>query len=147
MGSLLVAVRTLLIDGLNNLPEFADVEATFGYKVGSKRRERCWTQNALFSHKPASLRAVKTFRDEVGTFDLIILIEGIGKDVEWTSGRAMDIGHTVEDWVATHASWEGAIPGLKWLIADGDGALAEAFNDKGSLAELTYPLKFEARLT
>lgn len=147
MGSLLVAVRTLLIDGLNDLPEFADVEAVFGYKVGSKRREKCWTQNALFTHQPASMRAAKTFRDEVGTFDLVILVEGIGQSVEWTSERAMDIGHAAEDWIATHASWESAIEGLNWLQVQGAGALAEAFNDKGSISELTYPLAYQARLT
>jgi hypothetical protein len=52
----------------------------------------------------------------------------------------MELGHAAEDWVATKANWEGAITGLKWITVSGDGALAEAFNDKGSLAELTYPI-------
>jgi hypothetical protein len=147
MGSLLVAVRSLLTDALADLPEFADAETTFGYKVGSKRREKCWTQNARFKHETAGLRPVKTFRNESGTFELVILIEGVALSVEETSTRAMELGHAAEDWVATKANWEGAITGLKWITVSGDGALAEAFNDKGSLAELTYPITFEARLT
>lgn len=147
MGSILVEVRSLVTSSLRDLPEFADVETTFGYKVGSKRREKCWTQNADFTHAPASMRAVKTFRQEDGSFDLVIFVEGIAKSVEETSTRAMDLGHAFEDWIATHASWEGAVEGLVWLQVEGDGSLTEAFNDKGSLAELRYPIKYRARLT
>lgn len=147
MGTQIVAVRKLLIDNLSTLGEFATVETTLGYKVGSKRRERCWTGNAKFTHTSASMRATKTFRDESGAFDLVILIEGIGLDAEATSARAVELGTEVEDWVATHANWDAALTGLNWVAIEGDGALVEAFNDKGSLAELTYPITYRARLT
>jgi hypothetical protein len=147
MGSILVDVRKLLIDNLANLPEFTDAETTFGYKVGSKRREKVWTQNARFTHAPANMRATKTFRDEQATFELVILVEGIAKTVEETSSRAMELGHAAEDWLATHASWEGEVTGLVWLQVEGDGALTEAFNDNGSIAELIYPISYRARLT
>lgn len=148
MGSLLVDVRSLVIAGLSDLPEFAGVETTFGYRVGSKRRERCWTQNSRFSHSPAGLRAVKTHRNESASFELVVLVEGVGMTVEEASTRAMLLGHAAEDWVATKSSWEGAIDGLKWVLVEGDGGvLLEAVNDKGSLAELTYPITYEARLT
>jgi hypothetical protein len=107
MGSLMVAVRSLLISGVSALPEFSDVEATFGYKTGSRKRLRCWTQNAHFTIATAGLRPVKTFRDESGTFDLVILVEGIGKSVEATSARAVEVGTAAEDWIATRANWDG----------------------------------------
>lgn len=149
MGSALVAVRKGLTAALTALPAFEGVEVTFAYKVGTRKRERLWTQDARFTHEPASLRPGKTFRDEVGTFNLRILIEGVSKSPDDTSGRAMDLGHVVEDFVASHANWVNGALGvsINTLTVQGDGELAEAFNDKGSLAELTYPIRYTARLT
>jgi hypothetical protein len=149
MGSALVAVRSGLIAGLDALADFDGVLVEFGYKVGAKNREKVWTQDARFTHKSASLRAGKTFRNEVGTFNLRILVEGVGKSPEWTSTRAMALGHAAEQFVALHANWNDGALGvaINALTIEGDGELVEAFNDKGSLAELTYPIRFTARLT
>lgn len=147
MGSLLVEVRSFVISSLSSLPEFQDVETTFGYRVGSKRRERCWTQQARFNHEPAGMRATKTHRAEDAAFDLVILVEGIGKTAEWSCTRALEIGVAAEDWCATHANWTGQVEGLNWLQIQGDGALVDGFSDKASLAELTYPIRYQARLT
>lgn len=154
MGTLVVDTRALLVAGLSSLPDYIVAgptgqvpEVTFAYRVGSKKRERVWTQNARFHHEPASMRAAKTFRNETATFELVILIEGVGLDPETTSTRAVELGAAAEDWVAIHANWNGLVEGLNWLQIEGDGALTEAFNDKGSLAELVYPLAYRARLT
>ena len=147
MGSLLVAVRSLVIDALADLPEFAEAEVTFGRKVGSKRREKVWTQDIRSTHTPAGHRAAKTFRDENATFDLYIDVEGIAQTVEQTTTRAFEMGHAAEDWIATHANWQGQVEGLNWLQIEGDLALIEAFNDLGSVSQLAYPIAFRARLT
>lgn len=147
MGTQIVAVRSLLVDGVSALPTLDGVEVNLGYRVNSKKRERVWTQNAKFDHQPASMRAVKTFRDENGSFEVVVLIEGIGKDAEWTAGRAVEIGLEIEEWVAVHANWQGAIDGLSAVKVQGAGSLTEAFNDKGTLAELVYTITYQARLT
>lgn len=152
MGTQIVAVRQGLVTSIAALSALTTPvdgqtpEVTFGYKVGSKRRQKVWTQRARFTHQPASLRASTTFRDEEGQFDVIVLVEGVGLSVEATSARAVEIGHAIEDLVATHASWP-AVTGLTALKVQGDGQLLEAFNDKGSLAELTLPIRYTARLT
>ncbi|NUO35884.1 MAG: hypothetical protein HOQ45_02420 [Nocardioidaceae bacterium] len=149
MGTSIVAVRKGLVAGLAAKPEFSGVLATFAFKVGAKQRERLWTQDGRFTHEPASLRPGKTYRDEVGTFNLRILVEGVGKAPDWTSDRAVALGAAAEEFVALHANWLNGALGVvvQTLAIQGDGELVEAFNDKGSLAELTYPIRYTARLT
>ena len=146
-ASLLVSVRSLVIDAVAAMPEFADAEVSFGYKVGSKKRVKCWTGNAAFNHAPAGMRAVKSNRDENATFNLIIVVEGIGMTPEDTAAQALTLGLAVEDWAATHANGQGTVTGLNWLQIEGDGTLLEAFNDLGCVVELTYPFAYRARLT
>lgn len=146
VSTLAVAVRSLLIDGISTLPALADVGVTFGYKVNSKKRERIWTQSATFEQGPASMRATRTFRDENGAFQLVVLVEGINRDAEWTAGRAKDLATEVSDWVAVHANWNTAIAGLTKVTVQGGGSLTEYFNDKGTLAELVLPIAYHARI-
>lgn len=144
----IVAVRKGLTDALADLAAFADASVNFAFKVGDKKRERAWTQDARFTQSPASLRPGRTFRDEIGTFALRILVEGVAKDPYWTSNRAVALGLAAENFVANHANWGNGALGveIQTLTIQGDGELVEAFNDKGSLAELTYPIRYTARL-
>lgn len=148
VATAIVAVRKGLTDALAELDAFDDVSVNFAFKIGDKKRERCWTQDAHFSQSPASLRPGRTFRDEIGTFALRILIEGVAKDPHWTSSRAATLGAAAENFVANHANWNDGALGIEiqTLTIQGDGELVEAFNDKGSLAELTYPIRYTARL-
>lgn len=154
MGTLIVAVRAALVDRWSGLPAFTSLTGpaliaplvSLGYRAGVKDRERIWTQRARFTHEPASLRAATTYRNEVGYFDVIVLVEGVGLSQEETSARAVDLGHVIEDDIATHANWP-ALPGLNDLTVAGDGQLVEMFNDLGTLAELTLPVRYRARLT
>lgn len=155
MASIITAVRSLVLAGLRSTTAFnvpdpvtkQKPDVQFGWKNDWKAREKVFTSNARFTHAPASMRAVKTFRNEDGGFDLVILIAGIAQDAETVCDRALALGETVEDWCATHANWQGQIPGLNWLQISGEGSLAEAYGDKGVLAELTYPITYQARLT
>lgn len=149
MGTLLVAVRQGLVTALDALPSLNGVQATYAYKKGGEPRESLWTVDGRFTHAPASMRAGKTFRNEDATFGLRILVRGISKDQHWTSSRAIEIGAAVEDFVAIHANWlNGALgPVVQTMTVEGEGELAEAFNDRGTLAELTLPIRYTARLT
>lgn len=154
MGSQLVAVRKALVDGLAALPAYKAEgptgqrpEIEFGWKVGWVRRERVWTQNARFTHEPASMRAVKTFSNEVGTFDLLIFVHGVKLSQATTSTRVNELGVAAWDWVQTHANWQ-PLPGLTEMLVVGDGVLAEGVDAEGNaLAELTLPIRYKARLT
>lgn len=146
-ASILVAVRTALVTGLAALPALIDPEVSFQYKIKSSARERIWTQRSRFTHNPASMRAGRNFRDEVGRFDVVVFVEGVGKSQEWTSTRALALGLAVEEYIADRKNNELAVTGLQTLIVEGEGTLNEMFNDAGHLAEVTYPIKFTARLT
>lgn len=157
MGTQLVAVRGALIDALATLPAYTTVgptgqkpEVSFGWRGSKwKRREKVWTQRARFTHEPASLRAGKTFTNEVGYFDLLIFVHGIGLDQETTSARAAELGDAAWDWAQTHTSWEDlAVPGLTELLVVGDGQVLEGVDgSEQPLAEMTLPVRYKARLT
>jgi hypothetical protein len=155
MGSLITAVRSLVVAGIAATPEFSTPDpetnqtpdVSFGWKANWQARERVFTTNVEFDHQPASMRATKTYRDENAGFDLTILISGISQTEEQASERALTLGAAVEDWCATHANWDGQVTGLNWLQISGRGTLTAAFGDKGVLVELTYPIVYRARLT
>lgn len=150
MGSQLVAVRSALATKLALQTGFTTVDCNYAYKKGRKDpRESAWTVDGRFTHEVASLRAGKTFRDEEGRFGLRILVRGIAQAQETTSARAMALGAIVEDFVAIHANWNDGALGvaIQTLTVEGDGELVEAFNDTGTLAELTLPIRYTARLT
>lgn len=153
-GTLIFDVRQALVTGLAGLDAFTTKDAkghrpltTVGWPTGKRDREKVYTQRARFSHAPASMRAGRMFRNESGTFELVIWIEGVGESVDWTSARAVQLGTAAEEWIADNRTLGGTLPGLNWLVVEGDGDLTELFNDGGSLCFLTYPIKYDARLT
>jgi hypothetical protein len=152
MGTQLVAVRAGLIAALGDLPEFSDFETTYIPMKGSKARNRCFTDRARLHHSPASKRAAKTFRDEAGTFDLVLYTEGYGEaaDPATLSDSLHDVGTAAEDFIATHANWNSdalGTTGLNWLQIEGEGGFAEGWTDNGLAVSLTYPITYRARLT
>lgn len=142
-GTQIVAVRNALIAGVSALGAFADVECALSWNAGSEAAERLYTRRATFDQKPASLRPGRTYRDESGRFEVILRVEGIGKDQATTSARAVTLGTALEEWVADNRSPAG----VNSLAAQGRGELAELFNDLGTLALLSYTFAYTARLT
>jgi hypothetical protein len=153
-GTLLVAVRSTLLTGLGAQTAYTTADAkghkpllSLGYPLGAKDREKVFTARARFTHAPASLKAGRTFRNETGRFDLVITVEGVGESQATTSARAVALGTVLEEYVADNRTLGGTVTGLNWIVVEGDGQLQEMFADSGTLAELTYPLKYDARLT
>jgi len=149
-GTLIVAVRRAVMVGIAGLPEFfeADVMVSEKWPLGEKQAEMAYTVDPTnFTHEPASLRAGRTFRNEVGTFHVEIRIEGIDKSPEETADRAIELGTAVEEFIADNRTLYGDIDGLNWVVVDGDGELVELFNERGSLTAIRYPIKYDARLT
>lgn len=143
-GTQVVAARLALLDGLAELAAFEDVDLAIAFDTASDARERVYTRRPRFTQKPASLRAGRTHRNEAGTFQAVVRVEGVGVDQDTTSARAVVLGTALEEWVADNRS---TIAGLNWLVAEGDGELVELANDLGTLAILTYTLAYDARLT
>lgn len=155
MGSQIVAVRSGMVAALQTLPAYTATgptgqkpEVLFGWKANWKRREKVWTQNARFTHEPASMRAGKTFANETGEFDLLIFVHGVGLTQAVTSDRAADLASDAWDWAQTHANWQALNLGLNELLIVGDGAIPEGVDSQGNpMAEMTLPVRYRARLT
>lgn len=153
--SLVTAVRTLVLNGIKATPAFTTPDPTtkqkpdvrFGWKNGWTAREKVFTGAVEFNHKSASMRPDKTFRKEDATFELILHLAGLGQTEEQVSVRMDTLGLAIEDWVATHANWNGQVTGLNWVQIQGRGSQTPAFNDKGVLLERVYPINYNARLT
>jgi hypothetical protein len=152
MGTQIVAVRAGLVAALADLPEFADYEVTYIPLKGSKARARCFTDNARISHSSASMRATKTFRNEEGSFELVLWVEGYGAAADPASltTAVQEVGEAAEDFVATHANWDAdalGTSGLNWLSIEGEGRFSELWTDNGLSVALIYPISYRARLT
>lgn len=147
-GTILVAVRKALIAALADLEEMEGVHARYSWDLGATARERLYTRRGRISHAPASLRTPPVHRKETGRFDLVLFVEGPGRDLEWVAERAAELGRVCEDWIAARSSAQLGVAGLQTLLVDGEGDLVEAFTDAPSpVAELAYPITYTARLT
>jgi hypothetical protein len=155
-GSLLVAVRSGVIDGLANETTGivstvntggALVEIRYAWRLDESVREWVFTSEATFTHDSAAMRSGRNFRDEVGKFNLVVLVAGVDSSQEETSERALVIATACEEWIADRKNNELGISGLQTLTVAGDGRLEEMYADAGHLAIVELPIKYTARLT
>jgi hypothetical protein len=143
----IVAVRKALVAAVTDLPAFADVEVMYAWQ-GTTGREFAYTREAKFDHGPAALKAGRNFREEDGSFEFVIWIESVGGTPEEANDRALELGLPFEEYVADNKTGAAlAVTGLKWIEVRGSGSLREAPADQGSVAELVYPIAYQARLT
>lgn len=147
-GTLIYAVRRAVIDGLST-----HLAATSGFENidlavlwTPNLREQVFTTRATFTHQSASMRSGRTYRDERGRFDLVVLVAAVGEDGDYAADRAADIGLLAEEWIADHRSTL-AVPGVNWLHVNGEGSMAELFGDSTTFCELVLPVEYNARLT
>lgn len=156
-GSISVAVRLAVVDGLaERLGALSDfngttrgerrLECEFGYDRRSQAAERVFTANASWLTPPASLRAGRNYRDEVGEFDLVVSVEGIGMSPADVAARVDAVGEVIEDWLADRKGNQLGVTGLQTLTVP-RGEDAEAGNDRGNIAMRTYRVEYTARLT
>lgn len=152
-GSRLVAVRSAVIAGLladvkaSVDTDDADVNFVYQWKLDASVREWVFTGDARFTHKPAAMSAAPIKRDEVGRFNLIVLVAGPDLSQEEASDRCMDIVAACEAWIAARPSNQLGVTGLQTLTVDGDGFLDEQYLETGHLAIVELPIKYTARLT
>ncbi|MGH9460371.1 MAG: hypothetical protein ACRD1X_04085 [Vicinamibacteria bacterium] len=76
---------------------------------------------------------------------MVIQVEAVGGKPEDAETRVLQLGLEVEECVADNKTL-GGVSGLNWAVVSG-WALDDLYNDQGSLAELTYTITYNARLT
>lgn len=147
-ASIVVAVRKAVIAGIKAALNDPKVSVTYGYQGADddRRREQVWTDRVRSTHEPAGLKAGRNFRDETLDFDVVVLVAGVGKPPEDTDTRALQIGAVVEEFLADRKSNELGVPGLNWLRVTGF-ELNNGYAPKGSLSEIRYAVRYNARLT
>lgn len=144
-GSRLVEVKRAVIDGLAALPALASVAVTYAYRPGQDERDRIFAGRSRATHRPASLKAGRTFRDEVMAFDLVVLCELVGGDAEESEDRAVNtLGLIVEEFIADNRTL--GVTGVTALTISGL-EVNTMFNDRGHLTEAVYQITYNARLT
>lgn len=147
--SRIVAVRAAVVGALSPIvtatPGMNEVSVSYQYVSRTEHREQVWTRNGRFAVASASMRAGRNARTETGRFEVVVLVEGVAETAEWTSDRAVEIGEVVETWISDHKNDSLGIE-ISTLTIDGEGTIKEMFNDAGTLCELTYPIKYTARI-
>jgi hypothetical protein len=145
--SAIVAVRSTLVAAVSDLPAFADIPVRYCYdRECVDKREFVVTRDATFEHATTALRSGRNFRNEVGTFELVVWVEKVGGTPQEAAERALDLGQVVEEYVADNKNGIGGA-GDFTLQVDGTGSLSEMASDSSSFAELVYSIKYQARLT
>lgn len=147
-STVIVALRQAVITGLQGQAGLAGVQVTYGWPGDDlAQRTRVFTNRARADQSPASLRTGRTFRDEAGTFDIVIQVLAVAGDAHDADSTAVGVGLVVEEWIADNrTAVVSSVPGLSWIEANG-WELKNLYNDRGSLTELTYTLAYRARLT
>jgi hypothetical protein len=149
MRSIVLEVRQAVIDGVADALSDERVSVTYGWQGDDddSRREQVFTSGARGPHDIAGMKSGRLFRDERMEFGLVILVLGVGLKPEEADARALEIGQVVEEFVADHKSNELGITGLKWLRISNLELSPNRVNANGAVAEATYTIRYEARLT
>lgn len=143
-------VRSAVTNGLKALAVTGQpldgVLVSYAWKVNAQDRERIFTNRARGETPPAALRSGRNFRAETGRFDLVVRVESVGGSPEDADTRALALGLVVEEYLADRKSNGLGVSGLQTLVVEG-WDLLNAMSDNGSLTELTYHVRYTARLT
>lgn len=133
----LLAARTNLLN----------VQVTDGYAGDANAApERIFTGDARSDTlEPAGLKTGRTFYQERGEFDIVIQVLGPDKTPAEVKARVQQLAVEVAECIADNRTL-GSLAGLNFAV----GArwdLAVRFGQTGSAAEITYVVRYEARLT
>lgn len=145
----LFAVRRKLVDLLQARTNLAAVSVTYGWPGADKiARQMIYTDsNATAEQTVASLKQGRTFYNERGKFEVTIRVEAIGGDQETADTTCETLAGELAECVADNRTLATSGTGLvNWIHSVG-WVNASAFNDAGYLAQLTYTLEYDARLT
>lgn len=150
-GSRIVAVRKAVTAGL--VTAFAaqpNIKVTYGFEGmdEARKREQVFTNGGRGPHDPAALKTGRNFRKELLTFNIHVLITGVGMKPEESDQRVLDIGVVVEEYLADRKSNELGVTGLNWIrMSDFELLPHRPLESSGTFSEATYTVTYDARLT
>lgn len=145
-GSVVVAAKKSLVTLLQARAGLTLVQVAYGYPGDDTvKPERIFMGRSRADHDTAALKAGRRFRDETGTFEVVVQTLLLNKTVEQAEERAVQLGLEVEECVADNKYLAG-VAGLKWAIVSAS-ELNSGHNEHGSVAELILTITYNARLT
>lgn len=145
-GSVVVALRQAIVAGLQAEESLSGVQIGYGWPGDDlAEKETVFLNRPRGLHDPASLKSGRTFRNEAGELDLVVRVEKVGGTAEEADDRALAIGALVEEFIADNTD-SLVVTGLLWVRV-ASWSIANLYNDRGRLTELTYTLQWRARLT
>lgn len=147
--SVIVDVRKAVIQGISEALDDEQVSCSYGWQGGGDdaRREQIYTNRPRATHRPASLKAGRTFRNESMEFDVVVLVYDPTKPPEEVDERLMELGQVVEEFIADSKSVTAlGVAGLNWLIVTGL-EIENRLADTGAISLAQYTVTYDARLT
>lgn len=140
-----VEVRAALMAALAARAELAGVQVSYAHPGQAVRAESIWSQNGTGDLEYAAYRAGRKTRNEETTFEVVVSVLGPGDDQLTTDRRALELGESLEDYIADDpgafaatGAYTATVTGMRLT-----GGLTEA----GRVAEVTYTVSYRARLT
>lgn len=130
---------TPLLRALNPKPT-----VSYSWKADTRERNQVFTMRGRGETPPASLRPGKTFRNESGSFEVVVHVHAVGKDQETADEQALAYGAVIEDYFAINRT--PGITGVNWWVVasyEMDGGPS----DRASVSQLIYTVRYDARLT
>lgn len=140
-------VQAALITLLDARAGLDGVQVSDGYSgVDEAEPETIFTNEARSTGvTPAGLKAGRTFYNEAAEFDVVVLVKDAHGTPAEVKARAQTLGREVAECVADNRTL-GALSGLKFAVVD-RWDLRTLYGQTGSIAELTFTIRYEARLT
>lgn len=145
----IAAVKTSLIGLIGNMGGLSGVQCEYAWPGDDKAGpERIFFGFARPVITQAALRAGRRVRNESTDLDLFVQCVKVGGTAEEAEARVVEMAAEVEQCVSDNKHLEGdPVEGLNWVGIEGQGQLANAYNEEGSFAEMAYTIHYDARLT
>lgn len=144
-GSLVVACKQALVDLLDGQAGLTGVQVSYGWPGEAAQKELIFCGRVRSEHGTAALRTGRRFRNESGSFLVVVHVKTAGGTPEEAEERALELGTAVEECVADNKTL-GGVPGLNSAVIE-DMEMTNGITDTGAVAVLEYSLRYQARLT
>lgn len=145
-GTVSVAVRSAVAAGLADVSELETFDVSYAWKPASVQRRQVFTLNARGDTPSASLRSGRNYRNETGTFEIVVHVEQPGQDQEATDTVCSAALTAVQEWVADRKNNELAVDGLNTFTEE-SWRMTGGVTDHSTVSQAFLTVRYTARLT